>query len=924
MQNKGFVKVFAVLLTLVCVFYLSFSFVTRHYTNKAKEIANGDPKVEQDYLDSLSNEKVWLGNWTLKDCREMEISLGLDLKGGMNVILEVSVPDVIKALADNKPDEAFNKALAEAAKQAVNSQDDIITLFVREYHKIAPDAKLSELFATQQLKDKVNQKSTDAEVEKVLRAEVKAAVENSYNVLRTRIDRFGVVQPNIQSLEDKMGRIMVELPGIKEPERVRKLLQGSANLEFWETYTAKEILPAIQSADAKLRTILAEETTVDGDTIEAAVLTEATPVEKKAVSAADSLAAALKGDAAAEDKAAVNMEEIKKQYPLLAMLQLNSSGQGPVIGYANYKDTADINKYLAMPEVKAELPKDLRLKWGVSPSEFDKKGQTFELYAIKSTERNGKAPLEGDVVTDAKDEFDQYSKPAVSMAMNSDGARRWAQLTKQNIGRSIAIVLDNYVYSAPNVNSEITGGRSQITGHFTPEQAKDLANVLKSGKMPAPAHIVQEDIVGPSLGQESINAGVFSFVVALILLMVYMCSMYGFIPGMVANCALILNFFFTLGILSSFQAALTMSGIAGMVLSLGMAVDANVLIYERTKEELRAGKGVKKALADGYSNAFSAIFDSNLTSIITGIILFNFGTGPIRGFATTLIIGILVSFFTAVFMTRLVYEHFMNKDKWLNLTFTTKISKNLMTNTHFDFMGTNKKSMIIVSAIIIVCIGSFAIRGLSQSIDFTGGRNFKVQFENPVEPEQVRELISSKFGDANVSVIAIGTDKKTVRISTNYRIEDAGNNVDSEIEAYLYETLKPVLTQNITLETFIDRDNHTGGSIVSSQKVGPSIADDIKTGAIYSVVLALLAIGLYILLRFRNIAYSIGSIVALSCDTIMIIGAYSLFWGILPFSLEIDQTFIGAILTAIGYSINDKVVIFDRVREFFGLYPKRD
>ena len=923
MQNKGFVKVFAVLLTLVCVFYLSFSFVTRHYTNKAKEIANGDPKVEQDYLDSLSNEKVMLWNWTLKQCREMEISLGLDLKGGMNVILEVSVPDVIKALADNKPDEAFNNALATAAKQAVNSQDDVITLFIREYHKIAPDAKLSELFATQQLKDKVNQKSSDAEVEKVLRAEVKAAVENSFNVLRTRIDRFGVVQPNIQSLEDKMGRIMVELPGIKEPERVRKLLQGSANLEFWETYTAREVLPAMQSADAKLRVILAEGTTADTDTIEA-VLTEATPVEKKTVSAADSLAAALKGDVTAEDKSAANMEEIKKQYPLLSILQLNSSGQGPVIGYANYKDTADINKYLAMPEIKADLPKDLRLKWGVSPSEFDKKGQTFELYAIKSTERNGKAPLEGDVVTDAKDEFDQYSKPAVSMTMNSDGARRWAQLTKQNIGRSIAIVLDNYVYSAPNVNSEITGGRSQITGHFTPEQAKDLANVLKSGKMPAPAHIVQEDIVGPSLGQESINAGIFSFVVALILLMIYMCSMYGFIPGMVANCALILNFFFTLGILSSFQAALTMSGIAGMVLSLGMAVDANVLIYERTKEELRAGKGVKKALADGYSNAFSAIFDSNLTSIITGIILFNFGTGPIRGFATTLIIGILVSFFTAVFITRIVYEHFMNKDKWLNLTFTTKISKNLMTNTHFDFMGTNKKSLIIVSAIIVVCIGSFAIRGLSQSIDFTGGRNFKVQFENPVEPEQVRELISSKFGDANVSVIAIGTDKKTVRISTNYRIEDEGNNVDSEIESYLYETLKPVLTQNITLETFIDRDNHTGGSIVSSQKVGPSIADDIKTGAIYSVVLALLAIGLYILLRFRNIAYSIGSIVALSCDTIMIIGAYSLFWGILPFSLEIDQTFIGAILTAIGYSINDMVVIFDRVREFFGLYPKRD
>ena len=532
--------------------------------------------------------------------------------------------------------------------------------------------------------------------------------------------------------------------------------------------------------------------------------------------------------------------------------------------------------------------------------------------------------MEGDVVNDAKDEYDQWGKPAVSMEMNTDGARRWALLTKQNIGKSIAIVLDGYVYSAPNVNSEITGGRSQITGHFTPEQAKDLANVLKSGKMPAPARIVQEDIIGPSLGQESINAGIFSFAVALVLLMVFMCIIYGFIPGMIANGALILNFFFTLGILSSFQAALTMSGIAGMVLSLGMAVDANVLIYERTKEELKNGKGVKKALADGYSNAFSAIFDSNLTSIITGVILFNFGTGPIRGFATTLIIGILVSFFTAVFMTRIVYEHYMNKDKLLNLTFTSNISKKLLVATRINFMGNNKKSLTITGVILLICIGSFAIRGLSQSIDFTGGRNFKVQFEKQVEPEQIRDLISQKFGDATVSVIAIGTDKKTVRISTNYRINDDSNSVDTEIEAYLYEALKPVLTQNITLETFIDRDNHTGGSIVSSQKVGPSIADDIKTSAFWSVLLSLVAIGLYILLRFRNIAYSVGSVVALTSDTIMIIGAYSLLWGIVPFSLEIDQTFIGAILTAIGYSINDKVVIFDRVREFFGLYPKRN
>ena len=911
MQNKGFVKVFAILLTLVCLFYLSFSVVTRHYNNKAKELANGDEKVEKDYLDSLSNEKVYFGNWTLKDCREMEISLGLDLKGGMNVILEVSVPDVIKVLADNKSDEAFNTALANAAKQATTSQDDVITLFVKEYKKLAPESSLAQIFATQQLKDKVNQKTSDAEVEKVLRSEVKAAIDNSYNVLRTRIDRFGVVQPNIQSLEDKMGRIMVELPGIKEPERVRKLLQGSANLEFWETYTGKEISGYLQSADMKLRTLLAD--------AEPAAETEENAAAAPAVSKTDSLAAALKGESKSEE---ATLEQLKKDHPLLAILQV-SNNAGPVVGYANYKDTADINRYLSMPEVAAQLPKDLRLKWGVSPFEYDPKALTFELYAIKSTERSGKAPLEGDVVVDAKDEYDQYGKPAVSMSMNTDGARRWAQLTKQNINRSIAIVLDGYVYSAPNVNSEITGGNSQITGHFTPDQAKDLANVLKSGKMPAPAHIVQEDIVGPSLGQASIDAGVISFIVALILLMIYMCAMYGIVPGMVANGALILNLFFTLGILTSFQAALTMSGIAGMVLSLGMAVDANVLIYERTREELRSGKGVKKALADGYSNAFSAIFDSNLTSIITGIILFNFGTGPIRGFATTLIIGILISFFTAVFMTRLVYEYFLNRDKLLNITFCTSISKNMMQNMHFDFMGRRKTWLTAAAAIMVVCLGFLFTRGLSQSIDFTGGRNFKVQFEQEVQPEQVRELIAGKFGDANVSVIAVGTDGRTLRISTNYRIEEEGNNVDTEIEAFLYETLKPLLTQNISLEVFIDRENRTGGSIVSSQKVGPSIADDIKVSAIWSVALALVAIGLYILIRFRNIAYSIGSVVALACDTIIILGMYAIFWGILPFSLEIDQTFIGAVLTAIGYSINDKVVIFDRVREYFTLYPKR-
>ncbi|MBQ8360343.1 MAG: protein translocase subunit SecDF [Bacteroidaceae bacterium] len=917
MQNKGFVKIFAALLTLVCVFYLSFSFVTRHHMNKAAQ----DPQGETHYLDSVQNEKVWLGAYTLKQCREMEIGLGLDLKGGMNVILEVSVPDVVKALADHKSDEAFNKAVNEAARKQVTSQTDFITLFVEEYRKLAPEATLAELFATQQLKDKVNTKSTDDEVIKVLRAEVKAAIDNSFNVLRTRIDRFGVAQPNIQALEGSMGRIMVELPGIKEPERVRALLQGSANLEFWETYNASEIVSFLSSADAKLRTILADKSALEGDTAAVAEVVE----EAAAISAKDSLAAALKGAQATASAEKLNLEQAKKEHPLAAILQFNTY-ESPVAGYANYKDTAEVNRLLAMPEVKSLLPRDLRLKWGVKAADFDKTGQIYELYAIKSTERNGRAPLEGDVVVDAADTYDNYGKPCVSMSMNTDGSRRWAALTKKNVGRAIAIVLDGYVYSAPNVNGEITGGNSQITGNFTPEVTKDLANVLKSGKMPAPARIVQEDIVGPSLGQESINQGMWSFIFAFVLLMIYMCAMYGFIPGMVANGALIVNFFFTLGILTSFQAALTMSGIAGMVLSLGMAVDANVLIYERAKEELRAGKNVRAALADGYKNAFSAIFDSNLTSIITGIILFNFGTGPIRGFATTLIIGILCSFFTAVFLTRIVYEWRMGKDKWLNLTFSTNISKNLMQGTKYNFMGSAKKSLVIFGSALVICLISFGLRGLAQSIDFTGGRNFVVQFEQQVAPETVSELLSQKITDAKVSAIALGTDGRTVRVSTNYRINENGANVDSEIEAFLYEALSEgnLLTEGTTLEVFIDRDNREGGSIISSQKVGPSIADDIKTSAIWSVILALIAIFLYILVRFRNVAYSVGSVVALVCDTTLIIGMYSLCYGWMPMSLEIDQTFIGAILTAIGYSINDKVVIFDRVREFNGLYPKRN
>ena len=917
MQNKGFVKVFAALLTLVCVFYLSFSFVTRHHMNKAAQ----DPQGEAHYMDSIQNKKVYLWSYTLKQCREMEIGLGLDLKGGMNVILEVSVPDVVKALADHKSDEAFNKAVAEAARKQVTSQSDFITLFVEEYHKLAPEGSLAEIFATQQLKDKVTTKSTDDEVVKVLRAEVKAAVDNSFNVLRTRIDRFGVAQPNIQNLEGSMGRIMVELPGIKEPERVRSLLQGSANLEFWETYHGSEVISALTAADNKLRTVLADKAALEGDTLTAVeeTVAEAAPT----LSAKDSLAAALKGESVTAAASQADLAQAKKEHPLFAILQpVNSTGA--VAAYVHYRDTAEVNRLLAMPEVQSVLPRDLRLKWGVKASDLNP--QYFELYAIKSTERNGRAPLEGDVIVDASDTYDNLGKPCVSMSMNTDGSRRWAALTKKNINRSIAIVLDGYVYSAPNVMNEITGGNSQITGNFTPELTKDLANVLKSGKMPAPARIVQEDIVGPSLGQESINQGMWSFVIAFIVLMVYMCAIYGFIPGMVANAALFVNFFFTLGILTSFQAALTMSGIAGMVLSLGMAVDANVLIYERTKEELRAGKNTRAALADGYSNAFSAIFDSNLTSIITGIILFNFGTGPIRGFATTLIIGILCSFFTAVFLTRIVYEWRMGKDKWLNLTFVTNLSKNLMRDPSYNFMGVIKKTFTVVAVAVVVCCVSFVVRGLAQSIDFTGGRNFVVQFEKQVEPEAVRDLLKQKITEDNVQAIALGTDKKTVRITTNYRINEESPTIDSEIEKFLYDALYEggLLIEGTSYELFIDRDNHTGGSIISSQKVGPSIADDIKTSAIWSVVLALLAIGAYILLRFRDIAFSIGATASLAIETVLIIGMYSLCHTWMPFSLEIDQTFIGAILTAIGYSINDKVVVFDRIREFRGLYPKRD
>ena len=917
MQNKGIVKFIALILILVCVFYLSFSFVTRHYENKAAAMGE---EAGQEYLDSIMNEKVYLGAYSLKQCREMEIGLGLDLKGGMNVILEVSVPDVVAVLADHKTDAAFTKSMEQAKKEEETSQADFVSLFIKYYKQNAPGHRLAEVFATQQMKGKVSTQSSDSEVEAAVRAEVQSAVDNSFLVVRNRIDKFGVVQPNIQKLEGQSGRIMVEMPGIKEPERVRKLLQGSANLEFWETYNSQEIVPLLSQLNQRYAAGTDVEAAPADSTKAEVAEADSTKAEAQAekASALDKLK---KADAKA-DKGA---EAMKKQNPLFAVFQ-PVQGQGlSTVGYAMARDTADVNKIIYSDIAKQVLPSDLKLLWSAKPADFDTKGQVYELHAIKVTEPSGRAPLEGDVITSAKDGFSQYGQPNVSMQMNSDGARRWAQLTKMNIGRAVAIVLDNTVYSAPRVNSEISGGNSEISGNFTIEDTKDLANTLNSGKMPAPTRIVQEEVVGPSLGAQSIQQGIISFIVAFVLLMIYMLCLYGVIPGMMANIALIFNLFFTLGILTSFQAALTMPGIAGIVLSLGMAVDANVLIYERTKEELRAGSNVREAMKKGYANAFSAIFDSNLTSVITGFILYAFGTGPIRGFATTLIIGIFCSFFTAVYLTRLVYENRMNKDKWLNLTFSTGFSKNLMQNTKFHFMGMYKKTFTIWGVAAVLFIICLAVRGLSKSIDFTGGRNYVVKLEKSVEPEEVRTALAGAFGEANVSAIALGTDGKTIRVSTNYKIESNDPTVDDECENILFKAMSSAgLVTQKSVDAFKNPDVRAGGSIISSTKVGPSVAKDITYGAIISVFFALIAIFVYILVRFRNVAYSVGSTIALALDTLIVIGLYSALWGILPMSLEIDQTFIGAILTVIGYSINDKVVVFDRVRENFNLFPKRD
>ena len=920
MQNKGIVIITAVLLTLASIFYLSFSVATSYYDSKASKIE--DPIAQQDYKDSVK----YLGVYTYQKCLETQIGLGLDLKGGMNVILEISVPDVIEVLADHKTDAAFTKSMAEAKKEEETSQSDFISLFINAFKKNAPERRLAEIFATQQLKGKVSTQSTDKEVEEALRTEVQAAIDNSFNVVRNRIDKFGVVQPNIQKLEGQEGRIMVEMPGVREPERVRKLLQGSANLEFWETYNSQEIIPYLSQIDQRV----ANNSTEQADTAKAEVA-EAAPADTAKAEAqpkfqvkkeeANAAGVAAKASKSTEEQ----IEEAKKRNPLFAVLQPTGAGSLSLVAYANARDTAYINGILNTPEAKQILPSDCKLLWSAKPADGIDAKNIYELHALKVTTANGRAPLEGDVIVDAQDEFDNFGRPCVSMQMNGEGARLWAQLTKANVGKAVAIVLDGVVYSAPRVNSEIDGGNSQISGNFTIEDTKDLANTLKSGRMPAPARIVQEEVVGPTLGAQSIQQGLTSFVIAFILLCLYMIMMYGFIPGMMANGALVVNLFFTGGILASFQSALTMPGIAGIVLTLGTAVDANVLIYERIKEELKRGLNLKEALRAGYSNAFSAIFDSNLTSLITGVILLTIGTGPIKGFATTWIIGIFCSFFTAVFLTRIIYENRMAKNKWMNLTFVTGVSKNLLQNTKFRFMSIYKRSFTIYGIAALVFIVSFCVRGLSQSIDFTGGRNYVVTFEKAVEPEQVREALAGAFQGYNATALALGTDGKTIRISTNYKIESNDPNVDDEAETILYNALKKAnLVNQPNVDVFKNPDLREGGSIISSTKVGPSVAKDITYGAIISVIVALIAIFLYILLRFRNVAFSVGSVVALAFDALVVIGLYSLLYNILPFSLEIDQTFIGAILTVIGYSINDKVVVFDRIRENLKLHPKQD
>ncbi len=932
MQSKGAIKFLAIIIALACLYQLSFTWATSHQENKAEDYAAAAVEAERNspsfaavpevdkayyldsiakiknrfYIDSVSNEKVFFG-FTYKQIKEKEINLGLDLKGGMNVMLQVQLKDLIKALADNNQSPEFLEALELAQQKELTSREDFITLFEQSWNEVAPTKRLSSVFGTYEMRDRIKPETSNADVIAVIREEAESAIANSFNVLRNRIDRFGVTQPNIQKIGNT-GRILVELPGVKEPERVRKLLQGTASLEFWPTFDNNEVYPYLAEANMALKDILAEQDT-----------TSAAAGQEEAVAAGDS---SLVGSILAADSLSADEQAWMKENPLFAVLQPNVYGNqlvpGACIGHANYRDTATVNDYLQMPQIKAIFPPELVPMWSVKP---DASGIYYDLVAIKVNTRDGKAPLDGGMVSDASVTYNNTTggTPEVDMVMNAEGARIWARLTADNIGKSIAIVLDDMVYSYPNVRQEITGGRSQISGNFTITEAEDLANVLKSGKLPAPATIVQEQVVGPSLGSESINAGLVSFIIAFALVLIYILVFYQG-AGVAANIALLCNVLFLLGALASFGAVLTLPGIAGLVLTLGMAVDSNVIIYERIKEELRAGKPLRTAIKEGYSNAYSAIIDGNFTTIITGIILYIFGSGPVQGFATTLVIGIITSMLTSIFITRLIFEALLNRNK--NITFDNRFSKDFMQHTRYNFLGIKKITYTISAIVTVLCIGSIAIKGFTYGVDFTGGRTYVLRFDQEVSAEDIRVAANEEFGES-VEVKQFGGESQ-IKLTTKYKVEDNSTEVDQEIEEKLFHAMKPFFKDSeITLSQFTSTLENPNG-IISSDKVGPTIANDIKRDAIIAVLLSLLAIFAYIAYRFKNWRWGLSGVIGLTHDALIVIGFFSIFTGILPFSLDVDQTFIAAVLTIIGYSINNTVVIFDRIREYRTLYPKRD
>ena len=919
MQNKGAVRTFAILLALVCLYQLSFTYFTKRVESDAKAYAAGDAAKEAAYLDSIANEPVYnflfLKEYTYMECKGNEINFGLDLKGGMNLTLEVKVSDIVKALSGHNTDPVFVEAVNNAIEREKSSTQDFITLFQEEFERLSPSGQLASIFATVDMKDRVTRNMTNNEVVSVLREETESAIQNAFNVLRTRIDRFGVTQPNIQRLE-KAGRVLVELPGVTDPQRVRKLLQGTASLEFWETYNNTEILQSLYEADQATREVVA---TANNASTAAADSTAA------ASESNDESYLSLLGDEAAQTDTAAAAGTTYRS--LFTYLHLAPAGYGPVVGVALAKDMQTVDDYLASDKVRRILRRDLKLLWtvkpmtgaqaaGFFPEGVNPKETVYELVAIKVTSNNGRAPLEGDVITNARHNVSQNgSSYEVSMTMNSEGSRKWAQLTKANLGRSIAIVLDGYVYSFPTVQSEITGGSSQITGNFTPEEAQDLANVLKSGKLPAPATIVEDTVVGPSLGQEAIESGLWSFLFAFIVVLIYMVVFYGVRAGLTADFALVANLFFIVGVLASFGAVLTLPGIAGIVLTIGMAVDANVIIYERIREEMRQGKGVRNAVTEGYRNAMSAIVDANLTTFLTALILFTFGTGPIKGFATTLMIGVVTSFFTAVFLSRVIIEWQAGKNE--NMKFSNTFSEHFLEGVSINFLGKRKIYYIVICVVMLICIGSLAIRGLNKGIDFTGGQVFVVRFEQPVSSVEVQSALVDEFDGANVEVKTYGNENQ-VRIATNYNIDNTESTAQDEIETKLYEGVRQFLPQGVSRDAFLSDYR------MSSQKVGPTMASDITEKAVYAIIFSLIVMFVYIFIRFRAWAYGLSAVLALTHDVLFTLGIFSIFYSVMPFSMEVDQSFVAAILTIVGYSINNTVVIFDRIRESFRNTPKAD